>query len=259
MITYFGKNIYKIFEFNFVDLDYTEIISIIDEVIKKNDKLRIFNVNASIILKALSSPSLLNNFKKQKIVFMDGIGVFIALKCLFGFGTIKHRVTGTDLYYKLMEYADIHKLRVFFIGGCEEAASKVESVLETKFPNIGFCGVLDRNNYEKNDYKEILKQKKPHLLFVGLGTPKQEDFICNTLDDLDIPIQLAVGSGIEFLADHIKRAPKIFRIFGIEWLFRLFKEPQRLWRRYIIGIPQFTYLIFKTYISNKFKFSGEGK
>jgi N-acetylglucosaminyldiphosphoundecaprenol N-acetyl-beta-D-mannosaminyltransferase len=78
---------------------------------------------------------------------------------------------------------------------------------------------------------------------IGLGTPYQEYWLSSYSKEIDIPVQLCIGSGIEFLSGLNKRAPRILIKFGLEWLHRLIMEPKRLWKRYIIGIPLFTFKV----------------
>ena len=81
------------------------------------------------------------------------------------------------------------------------------------------------------------------ILFLGLGSPYQEKFISLYGKILNVPLQIAIGSGIEFLSSVRKRAPLMLQRLGLEWLFRLLNEPKRLWKRYLIGIPVFMFKV----------------
>ena len=91
------------------------------------------------------------------------------------------------------------------------------------------------------------------MLLVALGTPYQEEWISENKDKINIPIVIAIGSGLYFLSGTIKRAPKWMRNIGLEWFYRLFQEPKRLWRRYIIGIPIFVFNIIVIKVKLLFK------
>ena len=172
--------------------------------------------------------------------------VFIShSKFLYGKNGLRERINGTDLYYKILDMAEKKSYGIFFFGGSEKAANSLESQVRKLYPNLVVKGILPRNlNLEEKMLNEI-NSSKSDILFLGLGTPYQEKWIATFGQKCNIPIQIAVGSGIDFIAGTYKRAPKLMRLLGLEWLFRLFLEPKRLWKRYLIGIPHFVFLIIK--------------
>ena len=115
------------------------------------------------------------------------------------------------------------------------------------YPDIIISGAIPRDTSFDKEIVEKKRISNSDILFIGLGTPFQELWLSKFNNTIDIPVQIAVGSGIDFISGNIKRAPKIMQKLGFEWLFRLFIEPKRLWKRYILGIPIFIFqlLLFK--------------
>ena len=182
------------------------------------------------------------------LCFLDGIGVYWASKFLYGTAGFPKRVNGTDLYYKILELAEKNSYSIFFFGGSDKCKS-LESRLTQMYPKLLIKGVITRNLDFDDSMLTELNTSNSDILFLGLGTPYQEKWIATFSQKCDIPIQIAVGSGIDFLSEVRMRAPLILRKFGLEWFYRLTLEPRRLWKRYLIGIPTFIILIIKQKLS----------
>ena len=88
-----------------------------------------------------------------------------------------------------------------------------------------------------------INASKADILLIGMGTPKQDYWLWKYYQELHVPVMMTVGAGIRFLSGEKRRAPKVLRKAHMEWLFRLFQEPRRLWRRYLLGIPKFMFYI----------------
>ena len=115
--------------------------------------------------------------------------------------------------------------------------------LKKKFPLLDVAGIEKRETIFTDSVVQRIKNSNSDILFVGLGSPYQEDWLSRYSKYVNIPAQIAMGSGIEFLSENYSRAPKILRNIGLEWFWRLSKEPARLWKRYILGNPLFLYRI----------------
>lgn len=228
--------------FDFINSDYDEIISMIHEKICKRELFTFLNVNPHIINEAHKNPELSKNLNKLSAIYADGVGVYRASRFLYGNSGIEKKITGTDLYYKILDYAEKYKRKVFFFGGGDEAVDKLESVIRTKYPNLEIGGILKRETNFTDFTVTKIRYSNSDILFVGLGSPYQEDWLAKFSRQVNVPVQIAMGSGIEFLSGNYKRAPEIFQRFGLEWFYRFLNEPGRLWKRYFLGNP---YFIFK--------------
>lgn len=224
---------------------YKEILNKIEDSILKRNYFSFLNVNAYIILFSLKNLSLQNNLKEFSALYSDGVGIFLASRFLYGKAGLRERITGTDLYYKILEMAEKKNFRIFFFGGDKKNREALLKQIKLNYPKLQVGGMIQRNLDYSEEILEQINHSESDILFLGLGTPYQEKWIATLGKKCNIPVQISVGSGIDFLSGAYKRAPRIFRILGVEWLFRLIIEPKRLWKRYIFGIPAFVLLIIK--------------
>ncbi|MBS1492639.1 MAG: WecB/TagA/CpsF family glycosyltransferase [Bacteroidetes bacterium] len=229
----------NILGFNFLDLNYNEIISLLHEKISKRETFTFLNVNSHILIEAERNPRLKENLENLSAIFADGVGVYWASKFLYKDFKFKERLTGTDLYYKILSYAQKYDRKVFFFGGGEKAAEMLEQNIKKMYPNLKISGILQRETNFSDLTVAKIRSSNSDILFVGLGSPYQEDWLAKYSKQVNIPVQVAMGSGIEFLSGNYKRAPEFFQNIGLEWFYRFLNEPARLWKRYFIGNPKF--------------------
>jgi N-acetylglucosaminyldiphosphoundecaprenol N-acetyl-beta-D-mannosaminyltransferase len=176
-----------------------------------------------------------NNFG---IVHPDGLLVYFAAKFLYRRNKNLKRINGTDFYSNLFD--DGKNYRIFFVGGLFDL--KESDIIERFAGKMTITGQI-RAIKNISNYSDLINATDSDILLVGLGTPYQEKWINENKNNLNVPVIIAVGSGLDFLAGKKKRAPVLLRKIGMEWLFRLFQEPQRLWKRYILGIPVFLFYV----------------
>lgn len=130
--------------------------------------------------------------------------------------------------------------KMFFLGAAEGVASKAAKNLQKKYPRLQIAGTysppfnFEKNKYEMDKIINIIQKNKPHILIVGLGCPKQELFIFHNKEKLGVPVSLGLGASLDFEAGNVKRAPKWMSDHGLEWLYRIFQDPKRLVRRYLL-------------------------
>lgn len=227
----------KILNLNISNLSESELLEKVFQKIKLNQKYLIHHINVHITITSQKNKELekaLNNFSE---LFYDGIGIYLASKFLFGKSGIKERMTGTDFYPKLLQLASENTLRVFFLGGSREAHDKLFEVINSSYKGVDITGQI--SNKEKIS-SAVLQNINTDILFVGLGSPKQEIWSSENFIDINSKLFICVGSGIDYLSGVYRRSPLFFQKYGLEWLWRLFYDPQRLWKRYIIGNFIFT-------------------
>ena len=155
------------------------------------------------------------------------------------------RITGADLLPAMCEQAARHRLRVGIVGGIEGAASEAADVLRQRFPGLDVACTLEPPLGFETDadaLKNVLdsvRQSRLDLLFLALGTPKQENFAAQHLDEMGAGVTLCVGAAVDFVAGRQRRAPQVLRRLGLEWAFRAMHEPRRLIPRYARSAPIF--------------------
>lgn len=222
------------------------ILNNISQNIKQNKLFTFHNVNMYIANLAFKDNCLRESLSRMSKLYSDGIGIFLASKLLYFGSGLEDRIAGTDLYYKILEKAETNKWSVSFFGGSDESVLILKQKLSQIYPHLKTNNIVSRNNSMTNDKLiEKLNNDKSDILMIGLGTPKQEIWLTENCGKIKIPVQFCVGSGIDFLSGNLKRAPLWIRKIGLEWLYRLTKEPKRLWKRYILGIPLFIFYVLR--------------
>lgn len=153
---------------------------------------------------------------------------------------IKEKISGSDYFPEVCKMAAREGFSVFLLGAAEGVAKKAALNLMKKYQNLKIAGVYSPSYSFENDVQEIsniirrINRAKPDILCIGLGTPKQEKFYHQYKDLLNVPLTLHIGATIDFEAGVVKRAPKWISYAGMEWLYRLLREPRRLYKRYLL-------------------------
>jgi N-acetylglucosaminyldiphosphoundecaprenol N-acetyl-beta-D-mannosaminyltransferase len=222
-------------------LNYEEITSSIMKDIECKKKSFIVAVNPEKLMKAKDDEELRILLNKADYQIPDGIGVILASK-LKG-GRIKERVTGIDLMLTLCKEAEKQGKSVFLFGAKPGIADEAREELQKSYPSLRIAGTL--NGYEKDIrvIRDTINQANPDILFVALGSPAQENWILSHMHELSPSIYQGVGGSFDVISGRINRAPVIFQKFGLEWFYRLMKEPWR-WKRQLL-LPKFLLEILK--------------
>ena len=175
------------------------------------------------------------------LVVPDGRPIYWAQKLLGVNSAVQ--VRGSELASAIFSYANRQCIPVGFYGGTQETLDRLKIVVRDKYPNMPaplFISPPFRvlTPDEKEADIVAINNSSVEILFVGLGCPKQERWMAELQPHLSCTL-LGVGAAFDFIAGTQKHAPKIFQVLGLEWLFRLFCEPRRLWRRYLSTNPRF--------------------
>jgi len=222
-------------------VDYSDIQILIKNTFLEGKRIVITGANVSTINLALEKLKFREVLSKFNLVHPDGIGVFLASKFLYGKNGFSKRITGSDFYIELIKESLKNNWSFFFFGDTDETLSKISKANPDLYVK-GFCNGFNFNN---DKLIKDINTAKPDILIVGLGSPKQEDWIVTNRDNVNAKVIVAVGDGIKVFAGTKKRGTKLVRILGLEWFVRLINEPKRLWKRYIIGIPLFILRVLK--------------
>lgn len=188
-------------------------------------------------------------YSKALLVVPDGVSLLWAAKFLQT--ALNGRVNGTDLFERICAVAAEKGLKIFLLGGRPGAADKAKETLQARHPGLKIVGThcppygFESQPAELAWINSKIKAAAPHILFVGLGAPKQEYWIYANYQKLGVPISVGIGVSFELVANMVTRAPVFMQEIGLEWFFRLLVEPRRLWQRYIIGNPLFVWLVLK--------------
>jgi N-acetylglucosaminyldiphosphoundecaprenol N-acetyl-beta-D-mannosaminyltransferase len=156
------------------------------------------------------------------------------------------RVCGPEFMPAFCAASADMKVRHFFYGGSEGVAGKTAEMLQKQIPGLLVAGVYSPpyralSQDEDDEIVRLINAADPDMVWVCLGCPKQELWVHSHKDRLNAKVLLAVGLAFNVVAGVTKRAPRLLRACGLEWLYRLFQEPRRLWRRYLVYNPFFLY------------------
>lgn len=157
------------------------------------------------------------------------------------------RVYGPDLMLALCDRSMATGYRHFFYGGHEGVPERLARRLEKRYPGLAVVGTYSppfRAMTEEEEAQVVrrLNEAKPDIVWVGLGTPKQERWMATHVSQLTASVLIGVGAAFDFHAGLKRQAPRWMQHSGLEWLFRLASEPRRLWRRYLVNNPLFVWL-----------------
>ncbi|MGA8532658.1 MAG: WecB/TagA/CpsF family glycosyltransferase [Candidatus Tumulicola sp.] len=156
---------------------------------------------------------------------------------------LRERVTGVELTERLCALAAKEALPVYFLGGSEGVAADAAAILEVRFPGLPVAGTQTGyfTDDESPQIAAAIRESGAKLLFVGMGSPRQEFWLANHLRETGCGAGIGVGGSLDVLGGRVERAPFVFRRYGLEWLYRLAKEPHR-WRRQL-ALPHFVCLV----------------
>lgn len=231
---------------NFLGVDvssetYEQLTSQLLKNIDQNKKSFIVAINPEKIMKAQEDESLRELLNKATYQIPDGIGVIIA--SMIKRGKIRKRVTGIDMMLHICETATTNGKKIFLYGAKPGVVDVAKQKLEEKYPGIDIAGTL--HGYEKDQtvVAETINASQADIIFVALGSPVQEKWIINNMNCLTPKVYQGVGGSFDVVSGRLKRAPAFFQKLGLEWLYRLLKEPWR-WRRQLI-LPKFLMKVIK--------------
>lgn len=220
--------------------NYDALIPKVFRNIDDKKKSLVVAINPEKLMKAKEDPELKALLNRAEFQIPDGIGVIIASKLKKG--KITSRVTGIDMMDRIVREAARTQKSVFLYGAKPGVADQAAQKLIETYPELIVAGTQD--GYERNNDKviETINLAKPDILFVAMGSPKQEQWIEQYRDELHPILYQGVGGSFDVLAGNIKRAPEVFQRMGAEWLYRLLKEPSRLKRQ--MNLPKFLFEVF---------------
>ncbi len=231
------------------NLTMQESLEIIDELINRKKPSYVVTPNVDHIVKLEEDTEFQDVYENADLILTDGMPLIWISKMKKT--PIKEKVSGSDLFPKVCELAAKKGYRLFLLGAAEGVADTAARNLEEKYNGLNVVGTyspsygFEKNEDEINHIINIVREANPDILAVGLGAPKQEKFIYKYKDKLNVPISLAIGASIDFEAGNINRAPKWMQDSGLEWLYRLCKEPKRMYKRYLVDDIEIIKLLFK--------------
>lgn len=219
-------------------INYHSCLRLIESVIALRKKGYICVAAVHLVVECQNNPKLLDGVNKATLVTPDGMPLVWLLK-LHGCKHVE-RVYGPTLMLKLCSLAQSNNWKVFLLGGSLGQGAAMISRLALLFPKLRIIGSLDTpvKIFSKKKNGQIINQinkHKPHVVFVGLGCPHQELWMINNHNKINANTLIGVGAAFNLLAGVEKQAHPQAQRLGLEWLYRLYQNPRRLWYRYAVG------------------------
>jgi N-acetylglucosaminyldiphosphoundecaprenol N-acetyl-beta-D-mannosaminyltransferase len=188
-------------------------------------------------------------YSEAAFVLPDGVSILLAARVLGQ--RIPQRIAGVDMFQAVCQRAAREGLRVFLLGGRPGSTEKAAAKLRVRYPGLIVSGTccpplgFEKDQRQEGDVEARIRAARPHLLFVALGAPKQEYWMYEHARQLGVPMTMGVGGSFEMVGGVVPRAPIWLQRMGFEWLYRLVREPRRLWKRYLMGIIQFAHVVLR--------------
>ncbi len=225
------------------DITWNELVERVENAINEMKKITIGYLNIHVWNMARIHEEVRSFLEHADIVYCDGKGIQIGAR-LLGLN-IRERYTGAFFIEDLAEIVAEQGWKIFVVGGREGVAEKACESLKERFPSFNCAGT--HHGYiggMEGKVVEAINRAGADIVFVGMGTPRQEEFVLQYRDGIDAPVVWCVGALFDYVAGVQKRAPRWMSEAGLEWFFRLITDPARLWRRYLIGNTKFFVKIF---------------
>ncbi len=220
-------------------LSVKETIDLVEKYIITKTPLHLMGVNADKINEVNENPLMKEIVNKCGVINADGASVVMASKYLNK--PLPERVAGIDLMQDLVKLSADKGYKVYLLGAKQEVVEKTAENLKNTYNNLNIVGI--HNGYfKKEDWKDIseeVKKTKPDIVFVGITSPTKEYLIEFLQNDGHDCVFMGVGGSFDVISGKIPRAPKWMQKCNLEWLFRVMKEPRRLFKRYFVGNRKF--------------------
>lgn len=164
---------------------------------------------------------------------------------------IKQKLSGSDLIYWLTEHAAQKGYRIFLLGAADGVAAEAARILQARFPGLVVAGThsppmgFDAQPAENERALALLREHRPDICYIALGSPKQEAWMYANVQSSGVPLTLGIGAALDFVTGRFKRAPIWIQRIGMEWMWRLCSDPRRLFKRYVIDDSRFFVLVFR--------------
>lgn len=233
----------------------SEVLETVSRQIESRESGYMLTPNVDHVCEFQESAEFREAYQNCFLVLPDGMPILWAGKLLGR--PIKEKISGSDLVYWLSEYAALKGYSIFFFGANEGIAQRASEILKKKYPGLKVAGVYSPPmGFEKDpelvaEAIRIVKDAKPDICYVALGTPKQDLWCYQSHKKTGVPVQVGIGISLNFVTGDVTRAPLWMQRSSLEWVWRLFQEPRRLMKRYLVRDMKFLPLLWREFRLNR--------
>jgi len=236
-------------------LTLPDVLQAVDDRIARGEPGYICTPNVDHVVLYQTHAAFRDSYGGAFLILPDGVPLIWASHLLRK--PLRRKISGSDLIYSLSEHAARQGHSVFFLGAAEGVAEEAAGVLAARYPGLKVAGWYSPPEGFENDAEEngkvidLLREAAPDICYVALGTPKQCLWNWQHHKHAGVPVLIGVGGSFDFVTGKQKRAPRLMQWMGLEWLWRLCREPRRLWRRYLVRDMRFVPLVWREFRKNK--------
>jgi N-acetylglucosaminyldiphosphoundecaprenol N-acetyl-beta-D-mannosaminyltransferase len=232
-------------------LNMAQTIDRIEQFISERKPRQHVVVNVAKIVEMQNDPDLREIIASCDLINADGMPIVWASRLLGN--PLPSRVAGVDLFQKLVKLSTDKGYRPFFFGAREWVVKTVIEEFKKRYPKLNIAGY--RNGYYSEDEEqkiaETIRDSSADMLFVGFSSPMKEKFLNRWMSIMNVPFCMGVGGSFDIIAGRTKRAPEWMQKAGLEWVYRIYQEPGRMWKRYAKTNPVFMWMVVKEWIRQK--------
>jgi N-acetylglucosaminyldiphosphoundecaprenol N-acetyl-beta-D-mannosaminyltransferase len=234
----------RIFGVRIDDIVEDDVFAWIDDIIRRREVRRITTVNPEFLMEARDDPAFAAVLNAADIATADGAGVLWAARRLGR--RLRGRVTGSDLTLRIIREAATRPWRLFLLGAAPGVAERVAAAAVSRHPGVVIVGCHAGDPAPEHDDVLVARVRaaRPDILLVAYPFRAQECWIARNLARLQVPVTIGVGGAFDFIAGVVPRAPAWMRRLGIEWMYRLLRQPWR-WRRIVRAVPAFILAVLR--------------
>ncbi len=204
---------------------YDQALECIGAAVESHRKSFCVAINPVKVYNAWHEPELQSLLRQADISICDGVGISLASRILYGRGI--HRITGCDLFFRLLSVASEKQWGVYLLGASPQSNAAARAQLQQRYPGLRIVGWQDGYFKDSRQVVEHINASKADLLFVAMGSPRQEYWIWNHRHEINATFCMGVGGSFDVASGNVKRAPRLFRMTGTEFLFRFVLEPRK--------------------------------
>lgn len=218
-----------------------DVLEFVRRRVEEHNPAHIVTLNPEMVMRARRDPDFRTVISRAELSTADGAGILWALRLQAQ--TLPRRVGGSDLIWSLSEQASRFGHRVFLLGAGEGVARAAADTLVSRYPDLQVAGTFSGSPRVEEDASqtEMIRAGSADILFVAFGAPEQELWIARNLERSGAWVAMGVGGSFDYLAGTERRAPGWMQDRGLEWLWRLLRQPWR-WRR-MLALPQFAWQV----------------
>ncbi len=232
-------------------LNYSEALKKVVAMGRSNTPSYTCFSNVHMTIEAHKSPAFRTMVNDSTFSFADGMPLVFALYLLYGIK--QDRIAGMDFMADALRACESNNLSVFLYGSTQQVLESLSKYMQVSFPQLRVAGMISPpfrllTEDENSSMIEQINSSGAHLVFVGLGCPKQEIWMAKNSARINACL-MGVGGAFEIYSGHAKRAPEFMRKVGLEWFYRFIQEPKRLFKRYATTNTMFSYLLMKQFLT----------